>query len=628
MNSLPEYYQQVFSDLHIGVLGDYALDVYYQRQRSTGEISLETSLEVWHGKQIRTSPGGAANVVNNLKALDIGKISCFGVLGKDVWGRELKYLLSAPSVCLEGLLENSLWESCAYVKPFEEDTESHRVDFGHVDAELTLIRKEVLNKLNKQLPKLDALIINQQFPNPLINHAFLTELNNSLLEYPSCLVIADLRNFGSVFKQGILKANAEEMANILSIDINDVLAYSASTSNAIKVFCRDNSVAVLLSLGSLGLRFISSEEDHFSPGVSISAPIDTVGAGDTVVASFAACMASRHSVMDAMNFANMAAAVTIQKIGITGTASLEELSALSQKLKKEVKMTKKPEPQSLKSIEHSLREEGMVWLNSSLQNNLPLDLKYAMIDHDGTLSLLRKGWQPIMHAFWQEIYQVIFPAKMLEETQLNSLTTSTTGMPTLRQMEIFKDKYLQGASIGLGKYADPVFLKNEFVKRLEEVVNKRKAEILADSSKAGGYRLPDSLKLLNFLTSRGIHLHLASGTDERSVLLDTELLGYSQFFGENIWGARELDWDAKEAVLSEWKEKGAKSGQVMVIGDGPREIEAALTSAVLRIGVVMDEENPLKPDMNKAQSLIEAGANGLVLSYRYLIAHLEGMIKG
>ena len=53
------------SQLRIAVIGDFALDFYFQFNPETGEISIETGQEVQHASQTQTALGGAGNVAKN-----------------------------------------------------------------------------------------------------------------------------------------------------------------------------------------------------------------------------------------------------------------------------------------------------------------------------------------------------------------------------------------------------------------------------------------------------------------------------------------------------------------------------------------------------------------------------------
>lgn len=59
-------------------------------------------------------------------------------------------------------------------------------------------------------------------------------------------------------------------------------------------------------------------------------PIDTVGAGDSVAAAFAAALCAGATLLEGAQVGNLAAAVTIKQIGTTGTATPAQLLAANQ----------------------------------------------------------------------------------------------------------------------------------------------------------------------------------------------------------------------------------------------------------------------------------------------------------
>ena len=64
----------------VGVLGDFCADVYWELHPELGELSLETNLMTTPAAGARYSPGGAGNIVENLRGLNVRHISCSRVL--------------------------------------------------------------------------------------------------------------------------------------------------------------------------------------------------------------------------------------------------------------------------------------------------------------------------------------------------------------------------------------------------------------------------------------------------------------------------------------------------------------------------------------------------------------------
>ena len=65
------------------------------------------------------------------------------------------------------------------------------------------------------------------------------------------------------------------------------------------------------------------------PAVPVTGPLDTVGAGDSTSAGLACAVAAGATLEEAAAFANLVASITIQQIGITGTATPQQVRARS-----------------------------------------------------------------------------------------------------------------------------------------------------------------------------------------------------------------------------------------------------------------------------------------------------------
>ena len=89
---------QRFAGLKVGVIGDFALDLYFTLQTETGEQSLETGQNVFWGSNPRASLGAAGNVVQNLAALGVSHIQVIGCVGNDLFGREMQHVFTTLGV--------------------------------------------------------------------------------------------------------------------------------------------------------------------------------------------------------------------------------------------------------------------------------------------------------------------------------------------------------------------------------------------------------------------------------------------------------------------------------------------------------------------------------------------------
>ena len=319
------YIFEKISDLRVGVIGDFAVDFYYDIQKKTGEISLETRQEVWWGRQPRTSLGAAGNVVQNLAALGVGSLKVFGAIGRDVYGREMLHQMQSLGVDTTGIrIQDGGWETCAYTKPLDQGTELNRIDFGTHNQLSDEGFEEILKSLRAQMAYLDVLIINQQFASPLITRERVDLLNTMATVYPQVYILADMRTYGLTLRGMTLKVNTEEMGRLLEVAGHDRWTTDECTFYGHQLSDHVQG-PVLITRGEQGMQYVHQSSVHQSAALVLEGELDTVGAGDTSVAAFAACAGAKVPVLEALALANLAAAVTVQKINQTGTASRDEI---------------------------------------------------------------------------------------------------------------------------------------------------------------------------------------------------------------------------------------------------------------------------------------------------------------
>jgi rfaE bifunctional protein kinase chain/domain len=309
----------------VGVIGDFCLDVYYDLTRESGEFSLETGKEVHYGRNLRSAPGGASNVVQNLAALGVGEVRAFGLLGDDVFGRDLRHQLEALGVHTEGLLvQSESWDTFTFVKPLEDGVELNRIDFGDGNQPDESAQKRVLGELAGRIGNLDVLIINQQHVSPLINRFMAGRLNRLLSQNPSCKSVVDCRDVAQLLESDVLKLNTFEVARIHGSPSFDASSAEICREKGLEIH-RKLDRAIVMTRGEHGVFVIHSGKAHEIRGIHVPGETDPVGAGDTFVSCLAASMATGASLEDAAALSNIASAVVVQKLQQTGTASPQEI---------------------------------------------------------------------------------------------------------------------------------------------------------------------------------------------------------------------------------------------------------------------------------------------------------------
>jgi bifunctional ADP-heptose synthase (sugar kinase/adenylyltransferase) len=69
--------------LTIGVVGDLFRDRYLDIDAALTEPSIETGLDAYQVVRVRSSPGAAGTVINNLVALGVRRVCAVSVIGDD-----------------------------------------------------------------------------------------------------------------------------------------------------------------------------------------------------------------------------------------------------------------------------------------------------------------------------------------------------------------------------------------------------------------------------------------------------------------------------------------------------------------------------------------------------------------
>src|ERR1044072_5561181 len=84
--------------LTVGVIGDLFLDRYLDIDAALTEPSIETGLDAYQVTRVRSQPGAAGTVINNLVALGVKRVCPVSVIGDDGEGYELRQALARLGV--------------------------------------------------------------------------------------------------------------------------------------------------------------------------------------------------------------------------------------------------------------------------------------------------------------------------------------------------------------------------------------------------------------------------------------------------------------------------------------------------------------------------------------------------
>lgn len=304
----------------IGVVGDLFLDRYLDIDADLTEPSIETGLDAYQVVRVRSYPGALGTIINNLAALGVGKILPVAYYGDDGEGYELQQALDRmPAIEKGGLYVTPQRRTPTYTKPMlgradELPRELNRLDIKNRTPTPTLTEENILKLVKIHWNRVDAWIALDQVSEPdcgVVTRRVRDRIAELAAGTPDKFVLADSRENIFHFRNVSVKPNQRE---------------AATYPGGAAAFARENGKHVFQTLGEEGIDLFgpTGERTHV-PAYPVTGPTDIVGAGDSTSAGIACAVMAGASFEQAAAFGNLVASITIQQLGITGTATPEQV---------------------------------------------------------------------------------------------------------------------------------------------------------------------------------------------------------------------------------------------------------------------------------------------------------------
>lgn len=316
--------------LRIAVVGDFCLDRYLEIDPSLEETSIETNLAVHNVTRIRSQPGGAGTILNNLVALGIGKIFAIGFCGDDGEGYELQAALRRlPGVDLQHFVQSNERHTFTYAKPLicepkKAPQELNRLDIKNWAPTPESLEQAFICSLQMLAPNVDAIIVLDQvdIADTGVATASVREaLGEISRASPKLPIFGDSRRGLRDWPALIYKMNARELAALSGDGIEP--------ERQIRELVAKTGRPVFVTLAERGM--LGAEVDgavHHQAVFPVSGPIDIVGAGDSVTANLTAAIAAQATIPEALQLASAAASIVVHQLGTTGSANVTQLREL------------------------------------------------------------------------------------------------------------------------------------------------------------------------------------------------------------------------------------------------------------------------------------------------------------
>lgn len=301
------------------VIGDLMVDVYYQG--SVSRISPEAPIPVlkkcFEEKYI---PGGSCNVAMNLVAA-CDNVSIVGVCGVDSNGDKLISILNKSGIDITDVNRINI-DTISKIR-FISNTNQQllRMDVEDVDDIKSKIDYEgLLQSIRERISEFNIIILSDYLKGVLtfdFSQAVIT-----LAKKAGIRVLIDVKDPHYEKYRGawLLKPNLKELNSLTQMPVgNDEEIIEASRHLLVECECE----YVLTTCGAKGMILVGNDLIRHldTKGKKV---YDVTGAGDTVIAYLAHCIAEGNNIVNAMEVANYAAGIQVGKVG-TSTVYIQEV---------------------------------------------------------------------------------------------------------------------------------------------------------------------------------------------------------------------------------------------------------------------------------------------------------------
>jgi sugar/nucleoside kinase (ribokinase family) len=138
------------------------------------------------------------------------------------------------------------------------------------------------------------------------------------------VVFVDSRARLGKYAHVIAKPNLGELFRAVGRPAADELELQIDAARALQ---ERTGMPVFVTRADRGVLIVDDAETAVVPAVPVAGPIDVVGAGDAAMSGIVAALCSGASPVAAAQLGCLVASITIQQLGVTGTARPDQVRA-------------------------------------------------------------------------------------------------------------------------------------------------------------------------------------------------------------------------------------------------------------------------------------------------------------
>jgi D-beta-D-heptose 7-phosphate kinase/D-beta-D-heptose 1-phosphate adenosyltransferase len=309
-------YLDKFPKARILVVGDLMVDHYIWGNVS--RISPEAPVPVVEVTDESIRPGGAANVFNNIAALD-GQADLCGVVGADEPGRWLQQEVKRCGASIDGLVNDDHRPTIQKTRVVAHSQQVVRYDREKRQAVSPSTQRKIYEFILNRMESSDGCdcLVLSDYAKGVITQGLTKDLLGLAKKKGIPTVVDPKVSHMDYYREvTVVTPNHLEASQASGVDITDESSLLEAGHRLLKhLSCK----AVLITRGEKGMSLFEKNGGVTHIPTMAQAVFDVTGAGDTVVGTLALALASGATLAEAATLANYAAGVVV---GIVGTATV------------------------------------------------------------------------------------------------------------------------------------------------------------------------------------------------------------------------------------------------------------------------------------------------------------------
>lgn len=321
-------YQQIFKDfnrLRVLIVGDVMLDSYIWGV--VERISPEAPVPVITVKQRDYRLGGAGNVVVNVHAIGATPL-IVSLIGKDDASVKLRSCLKKLSISEEGLVASDTRPTTEKTRVIASHQHVVRVDEETDRLASAEEEKNIIECIASLLPTSDVVIFQDYDKGTITPKVISSTVELARKKNIPTVVDPKRRNFLAYENVTLFKPNLKELREGLKVDVSkpeDIEKAVEQLKNKLQ------ADGVMTTLSEKGV-YINYKNSKLLIPAHHRDIADVSGAGDTVVAIAAACVALGLDAKDVASLSNLGGGLVCQHVGVVPIDKTELLKEAEELL--------------------------------------------------------------------------------------------------------------------------------------------------------------------------------------------------------------------------------------------------------------------------------------------------------